>query len=195
MASMDAVNRSGAPFSDGASAAQAMPDRARPVSGHQASSHQVSSYQAPLCVDMDGTLLNTDSLIECFFAVIKDWRVLFALVGWVFQGKAHPEQQLARHARLDPALLPYNTGLITWLHEQKRLGRRLILATAADHVIADAVAKHIGLFDEVIASDGLNNLRGAAKAEAIAAHLGGAPYAYAGNDFSDLEIWRHASSA
>src|SRR3954469_25504894 len=194
MASIDAANRSGAPFSDSASAAQAMPDRARPVSGPQVSSHQMP-HQAPLCVDMDGTLLNTDSLIECFFAVIKDWRVFFALVGWLFKGKAHLKQQLALHARLDPALLPYNAGLVTWLHEQKRLGRRLILATAADHVIADAVAKHLNLFDEVIASDGLNNLRGSAKAEAIAQHLGGQPYAYAGNDFSDLEIWRHASSA
>lgn len=111
---------------------------------------------------------------------------MFALFGWLLKGKAHLKQQLALHARLDPALLPYNSGLITWLHEQKRLGRRLILATAADHVIADAVAKHIGLFDEVIASDGLNNLRGSAKAEAISRHLDGQPYAYAGNDFSDL---------
>jgi 4-hydroxybenzoate polyprenyltransferase len=177
MVSMDAVKRS-----------------ERLASDHKSDPKAVS-HQSPLCVDMDGTLLNTDSLIECFFAVIKDWRVLFALVGWLFKGKAHLKQQLALHARLDPALLPYNTGLITWLHEQKRLGRRLILATAADHVIADAVAKHIGLFDEVIASDGLNNLRGSAKAEAIAGHLDGQPYAYAGNDFSDLEIWRHADSA
>ena len=138
----------------------------RLASDHKSDPKAVS-HRVPLCVDMDGTLLNTDSLIECFFAVIKDWRVMFALVGWLFKGKAHLKQQLALHARLDPALLPYNTGLITWLHEQKRLGRRLILATAADHVIADAVAKHIGLFDEVIASDGLNNLRGSAKAEAI----------------------------
>jgi len=153
------------------------------------------SRRIPLCVDMDGTLLNTDSLIECFFAVMKDWRTLLAMFGWLLHGKAHLKQQLALHARLDPALLPYSTGFITWLHEQKRLGRRLILATAADHVIADSVARHLKLFDEVIASNGLENLRGAAKAEAIAAHLGGAPYAYAGNDFSDLEIWRHADQA
>ena len=121
--------------------------------------------------------------------------MLFALVGWLFQGKAHLKQQLALQARLDPALLPYNAGLVTWLYEQKRLGRRLILATAANHAVADAVAKHLNLFDEVIASDRLNNLRGSAKAEAIGQHLGGQPYAYAGNDFSDLEIWRHAASA
>jgi 4-hydroxybenzoate polyprenyltransferase len=195
MVSMDAVNRSERPHPD---SVRPMPEHTvpeNPVSEQNVPDPKATGRRVPLCVDMDGTLLNTDSLIECFFAVIKDWRVMFALFGWLLKGKAHLKQQLALHARLDPALLPYNTGLITWLHEQKRLGRRLILATAADHVIADAVARHIGLFDEVIASDGLNNLRGSAKAEAISQHLGGQPYAYAGNDFSDLEIWRHADSA
>src|SRR5918997_1563767 len=99
MVSMDAVKR---------------PERL--ASDHKSDPKAVG-HRVPLCVDMDGTLLNTDSLIECFFAVIKDWRVIFALVGWLFKGKAHLKQQLALHARLDPALLPYNTGLITWLHE------------------------------------------------------------------------------
>ncbi len=67
---------------------------------------KATGRRVPLCVDMDGTLLNTDSLIECFFAVIKDWRVMFALFGWLLKGKAHLKQQLALHARLDPALLP-----------------------------------------------------------------------------------------
>ena len=122
MVSMDAVNRSERPH----------PDSVRPMSEHPVPENQISEQnvadpkatgrRVPLCVDMDGTLLNTDSLIECFFAVIKDWRVMFALFGWLLKGKAHLKQQLALHARLDPALLPYNTGLITWLHEQKRLG-------------------------------------------------------------------------
>ena len=84
MASMDAVNRSERLASDHKSDPKAV-DRIR--------------SSVPLCVDMDGTLLNTDSLIECFFAVIKDWRVLFALVGWLFKGKAHLKQQLALHAQ------------------------------------------------------------------------------------------------
>jgi 4-hydroxybenzoate polyprenyltransferase len=154
-----------------------------------------SERPVPLCVDMDGTLLNTDTLLECFFALIKDFGALFSMIGWLIRGRAHFKQQLALRAGLDPALLPYNEGLISWLSEQKRMGRRLILATAADHIIADSVAKHVRLFDEVIASDGINNLRGTAKAEAIDAYLGGEPYAYAGNDFSDLKVWQHADSA
>jgi 4-hydroxybenzoate polyprenyltransferase len=149
----------------------------------------------PLCVDMDGTLLNTDSLIECFFAIIRNWPILFSIFGWLLKGKAHLKQQLALHSRLDPALLPYNATLIDYLMDQKRQGRRLILVTAADHFIADGVARHVGLFDDVVASNGLDNLRGAEKARAIAQHLDGAPFAYAGNDFTDLEIWRHADSA
>src|SRR3954467_15307039 len=104
MASMDAVNRSERSFSDSVSN-EASTIGSHSVSERQApdhkSAHNAVSHRVPLCVDMDGTLLNTDSLIECFFAIVKDWRVLFALVGWLFKGKAHLKQQLALHARLD----------------------------------------------------------------------------------------------
>ncbi len=95
-------------------------------------------------------------------------------------------------AALDPALLPYNEWLVAYLREQKAVGRRLVLATAADMSMARAVADHLGLFDEVIASNGADNLKGAAKAAALVRRFGAKGFAYAGDSRADLAVWAAA---
>ena len=97
MVSMDAVNRSERSHPDSVRLMSENPVPENPVSEHPVPDPKATGRRVPLCVDMDGTLLNTDSLIECFFAVIKDWRVMFALFGWLLKGKAHLKQQLALH--------------------------------------------------------------------------------------------------
>ena len=42
----------------------------------------------PLCVDLDGTLINTDTLIETLIGNLRDWSTLIRLPGWILQGKA-----------------------------------------------------------------------------------------------------------
>ena len=59
--------------------------------------------------------------------------------------------------------LPYNQHFVDYLRRQKLEGRRPVLATAADHQIAHGVADHLGVFDVVIASDGVLNLKAGAK--------------------------------
>ena len=70
-----------------------------------------------------------------------------------------------------------------------------MLATAADALVAHAVADHLGLFDEVVCSDGIHNLKGAAKAIALEERFGKNGFDYAGNDGTDLQIWRAARKA
>ncbi|MBN9509079.1 MAG: UbiA family prenyltransferase [Alphaproteobacteria bacterium] len=150
----------------------------------------------PLCVDLDGTLLRTDSLHEATAAVLlADPRVLTQIPGWLAQGRAHLKQQLAARWQFDPARLPYNQALLTWLRAEQARGRHIVLATAADRRVAEVVAAHLGLFDEVIASDGSANLRGAAKAAALVQRFGERGFAYAGNDATDHAVWRHAAAA
>ena len=69
-----------------------------------------------------------------------------------------------------------------------------MLATGADRRIAEAVARHLALFDLVLASDGRTNLTGRAKLAAIRERLDGAPFAYVGNSRKDLEVWCEAAS-
>lgn len=149
----------------------------------------------PLCVDLDGTLLRTDVLHEQLLIAATRWSLLRRLPGWFSQGIAHLKHELARAVPVDVATLPYDATLIDYLARQRALGRRLVLTTGADRQIADAISRHLGLFDAVIASDGTANLRGAVKAKRLCATFGERRFCYVGNDRSDLAIWRKAAAA
>ena len=155
-----------------------------------------TTVELPLCVDLDGTLLRTNSLHEAAVAaVLADWRVLFWLPFWLVRGRAYLKQELARRWRFSAARLPYSAALLRLLEAEHANGRRIVLTTAADRRIADAVAAELGVFDEVIASDGVNNLRGAHKAEALCGRFGERGFIYAGNDGTDHAIWQSAGAA
>jgi len=149
----------------------------------------------PLCVDLDGTLITTDSLHEAFAVAITDPRALVGAAQRLFKGKAAFKQAIYAKAELAAPHLPYNADFLDYLKAQHAAGRRMILVTAADSRIADAVASHLGLFDEVLSSDGTRNLRGRTKADALVERFGERGFAYAGNDHSDLHVWERAGAA
>ncbi len=147
------------------------------------------SPDVALAVDLDGTLVRTDTLHENLLVLFKraPWLLLLAPL-WVLKGKAFFKQEVARRASLDATSLPYHEELLAFLHEEKARGRRLVLATAADRRIADAVAAHLGLFSDVVASEAGVNLSGARKLAKLKELLG--TFDYAGNDTVDLPLWR-----
>jgi 4-hydroxybenzoate polyprenyltransferase/phosphoserine phosphatase len=148
----------------------------------------------PLCVDLDGTLVRTDTLMEGLIVLLGGMRVR-ALAGAFASGPAGLKAHVAADAPFDPALLPYNAGLLDYIRGERDKGRRIVLATAANEAVAERVASHLGLFDEVIASTATHNLKGAAKAEALVARFGASGFAYAGDADADLAVWRHAAAA
>lgn len=115
--------------------------------------------------------------------------------GWLMKGKATLKRELAGRADFNPASLPYNRDLLAWLEEERINGRRLILCTASDRSIADAIAGHLGVFDEVMASDGTVNLAGANKALALEQRFGEGGFDYVGNSNADLAVWARARRA
>ncbi|CAM4009789.1 UbiA family prenyltransferase [Corallococcus sp. ZKHCc1 1396] len=145
----------------------------------------------PLAVDLDGTLVRTDTLHENLLVLFKHapWLLLLAPL-WVLRGKAFFKAEVARRARLDVTALPYNEEVLAFLREEHARGRRLILATAADRRIADAVAAHLGLFSDVLASEAGVNLSGTRKLARLREVLG--TFDYAGNDAVDLPLWRES---
>jgi hypothetical protein len=144
----------------------------------------------PLTVDLDGTLIRTDMMWESLKALAKKnpFALLNVLIWWP-QGRAHLKQELGRRVRIDPATLPYHEEFLTWLKAEKRTGRKLILATASDYRMAEPVFHHVGIFDELMASDGKINLRGDNKRRALSAKFGERGYDYAGNSSVDLGVW------
>jgi 4-hydroxybenzoate polyprenyltransferase/phosphoserine phosphatase len=150
----------------------------------------------PLAVDMDGTLLRTDLIWEYLLQLLRQQPLMaLALPGWWLRGRAFLKQQLALRVRVDAATLPYSDAFLAWLREQKRAGRRLVLATASDARMAEPVAQHVGLFDELLASDGRTNLRDRAKRDALTRRFGDRGFDYAGNSSVDLDVWAGARRA
>jgi phosphoserine phosphatase len=149
----------------------------------------------PVVVDLDGSLVRGDTTVGCIRALLPHPRLLAGALSRWRHGRAAVKAALAASAGFDPARLRYNTELLAYLRDQRAAGRPLILATGADRRIAEAVARHLGLFDLVLASDGRTNLTGRTKLAAIRRRLGAAPFAYVGNSRKDLAVWRDAAAA
>ncbi len=150
----------------------------------------------PLCIDLDGTLLNSDLLLEAAFAQLKQAPLSVRhWPRWLAAGKARLKAEIAARVELDIATLPYNRELLAFLHEQKAQGRTLVLVTASHRQFADRVAAHLNLFDEVLATDGDRNLAGPHKAEVLVERYGERGFDYAGNAAVDLAVWRHTRRA
>jgi 4-hydroxybenzoate polyprenyltransferase/phosphoserine phosphatase len=150
----------------------------------------------PLAVDLDGTLIHSDMMWESLARLLRE-KPLAALAApfWLLRGRAFLKQQLAARVRIDPARLPYHEEFLAWLREQKRCGRKLVLATASDFKMAEPIARHLGLFDEVLASDGKTNLRDEAKLAALTEKFGERGFDYAGNSSVDLDVWKGSRKA
>ena len=150
----------------------------------------------PLVVDLDGTLILTDTLWESLIRLLRR-NPLYALaaLSWWSRGRANLKRQLALRVALDPAALPYHEPLLEYLRAEKARGRSLILATASDIGMAQPVAEHVRIFDDVLASDGKHNLRGRRKGQVLCERHGERGFDYAGNSRVDLSVWSHAREA
>ena len=151
----------------------------------------------PLCVDLDGTLLRTDSLHELILRDIKQsfWQIF--VLPWIalqclFKGKQHLKCYLAERCKLDPASLPYNTSFLEFLKQQHGMGRTLVLVTGCEHRIAKEIADYLGLFSKVIGTDEQVNLTGKQKAIKLVELYGDGQFDYAGNEKVDQLVWSHA---
>lgn len=150
----------------------------------------------PLVVDLDGTLIRSDTLHESVLRLLREKPLdILHIPSWLLHGKAALKHEIAERVEIDVAVLPYHAELLPWLREQKAQGRRLILATASAQRYAQAVADHLGLFDEVWASDADHNLRGSAKCARAVAEFGERGFCYAGDAQPDLAVWAKAGAA
>ena len=146
-----------------------------------------------LVVDLDGTLTPVDTLHEALVKLIKEHpEAAIQMPRWLAAGKARFKSKVADHAAIDAAVLPYNGAVLERIEQARSEGWSIVLATASDRRIADAVADHLGVFDEVIATTGERNLSGAAKRDALVERFGHGGFDYMGNDDVDLSIWEVA---
>ena len=150
----------------------------------------------PLVVDLDGTLTRSDLLYESVCALLRRNLLYgFCLPWWSLRGKSYLKQQLADRVEVRADLLPYNESLVAYLQEQKARGRRVVLATGSNIKFARAVAGHLDMFSDVIASDAKRNMSGENKLAGIQFLCGNNYFVYAGNARVDLPVWRQCAGA
>jgi len=152
--------------------------------------------ERPLCVDLDGTLVKSDTLVDSLMVLARRKPLAFLRTPvWAIQGKAHLKSQVASLVVLDVAHLPYNRPLLNYLKDEHAAGRRLYLVTGADRLLAESVAAHLGIFDEVMASDGAVNLTGNNKLQHLEQRFAGDGFDYIGNALPDLPLLKSAQRA
>ena len=143
----------------------------------------------PLCVDLDGTLVKSDTLVDSLLVLLRTRPALvFKLPGQLLRGKAAFKAFVSASVTLDVAHLPYNRGLLEFLKREHAQGRAIYLATGADLSVARRVAAHLGIFAGVLGSDGATNLTGSRKLESLRSRLNSDRFAYVGNARPDLPL-------
>src|ERR1700761_2689203 len=122
------------------------------------------AMERPLCVDLDGTLVKSDTLVDSLLLLVRT-RPLDALKTplWVLRGKANLKRKVTARVTLNVEHLPYNRPLLEYLMAQRGDGRKLYLATGADSALAERIARHLNIFEGVLSSDGTTNLTGSNK--------------------------------
>jgi len=154
------------------------------------------AQDAPLCIDLDGTLIRSDLLAESALGLLARNPLYLFLFGlWLLRGRAYLKRRVAERADVDAALLPYDTRLLEWLRVEATGRRPIVLCTASDQKLAEAVAAHAGCFTTVLGSDGIRNLKGARKAEVLCELYGERGFDYAGDSRADLAVWKRARRA
>lgn len=146
----------------------------------------------PLVVDLDHSLVRTDTLVESVLALMtKQPRAFLRALAQLRFGKAHFKRAVADHVTLSHATLPYNEDILDLIRDHKDMGGEAYLVTAADQSIADGVAAHLGLFDGVIATTDGHNLKGRNKAARLTERFPDG-FDYIGDAMADIPVWEAA---
>ena len=145
-----------------------------------------------LVVDLDGSLLNCDTLIESIVALFKiDPLKIFVSISELIRGKNHFKIFLSCFLLKTKWSLsiPYNKDVLDILEKAKMAGYQIILATGSSYLIANQISKNTGLFDDIIATDESTNCIGYKKLFSLKTKIGNRKFIYFGNSKDDIPIW------
>ncbi len=144
-------------------------------------------------MDLDGTLIKTDVLLESILLLLKrNPFYVFLIPLWLLKGRANLKQQLAQRVNIRCDLLPLNIEFFAYLQEQQQDGRDLILISASNQKPVREISSHFGFFIDAIGSDELTNLKAENKLLHILQLIPDKSFSYAGNSSADIPIWNEA---
>lgn len=149
----------------------------------------------PLVVDLDGTLLKTNSLDETLLDTLRtEPLALFRLPFKLLAGRPAVKAFLAGHSPLDVETWPVCEDFLAYVKAQAEAGRKVILATAADRSVAEAIRRRFPFIAEIVASGPDGNMKGDAKCRALLERFPNG-FVYAANAAADLAVWRKSAGS
>ncbi len=157
---------------------------------------QNSFSQPTLYVDLDGTVIKTDLLLESILLMLKKNIFTALLIPlWLTKGRANLKHQLAKRVSIPIELLPLNTEFHAYLKEEVERGRNIVLISASSQLPVRQVSDHLGLFIDAMGSDEDHNLKSKNKVTRILQLNPQGGFIYAGNSKDDIVVWSEASEA
>ncbi len=150
----------------------------------------------PLVVDLDGTLIKTDILVESLmkYFMVNPFNIL-RFIFLLFKGKSRLKSEVSRVVDIDVSLLPYDNAVIDYIKRERLHGRKVVLATATNIKYAEEIASHLDVFDDVIASGESINMASKNKANELTKRYGDTGFDYMGNSMDDISVWEKSSKA
>ncbi|MEO7963616.1 MAG: haloacid dehalogenase-like hydrolase, partial [Gemmatimonadaceae bacterium] len=147
---------------------------------------EVNDAAPPLCVDLDGTLIEGDTLRLSVISLLRSkpltvFGMALALIG----GRARFKEFVAVHFVPTASDLRWRAEVVEFVRAQHAAGRQILLVTAAHQRIADMVAAHLQIFAAVLATHGALNLKGLAKVRALR-KLGVTTFDFVSDSVADL---------
>ena len=160
-----------------------------------AASQPPADDATPLVVDVDGTLIQGNLLLEGIARLLATapHRAL-AVPWWLLRGRAFLKRKVAAAVSLGTSTLVRNPGVVAEVEAAQAAGRPVYLASGADAAAVEPLAAVVGA-EGSFASDGRVNLVGRAKAAALVSAFGEGGFDYVGDERRDLPVWRRARRA
>jgi 4-hydroxybenzoate polyprenyltransferase len=150
--------------------------------------HRSNTCSLPIVVDLDGTLVLSDTLDESIvIALFRRPAALMRTLRAIAKGRLAFKEALAREVDLSEHTLPLRDDLVVWLHEQAAEGHDIHICSAAHQSIVEALSPRIGVCTSAIGSSS-SNLRGGAKAEYLRERFPEG-FIYVGDHAADLPVW------
>jgi 4-hydroxybenzoate polyprenyltransferase len=149
----------------------------------------------PLVIDLDGTLIRTNSFDETFLDALR----AAPLALWMLPIRCVIDRPavkafLAERSPLDVETWPVRQDFLDYVEAQFKAGRKIVLATGADRRVAEAIVVRFPFISEVIASDGACNMKGQTKALRLRERFPNG-FIYAGDAAADLAVWQVGSAS
>jgi hypothetical protein len=111
----------------------------------------------PLVVDLDGTFVKTDVLIEAIILLLKKNPLyIFHCFFWYVKGTLFFKQKVFSLISINHQLLPINENVLAYIQTAVSQDRIIVLATASLQAEADAMQQLYPFFEKAYGSKSVN---------------------------------------